>query len=167
MPPFRASNARCELSCDMRSYVTSNENVPRHSFALARFFVGMVRRRGVVSKRTQAAPRFGGRGGIPPAPGVSLISECTNPHVMDYCGRLSVRRDRPSPSFSSSLPPDTRHAAVPGKKTEAACGQAARLCVPRASGIMRAAYGNVSRVHRKRGLRRGSPCMVSPMRPHP
>lgn len=97
MPPFRASNARCELSCDMRSYVTSNENVPRHFFALARFFVGMVRRRGVVSKRTQAAPRFGGRGGIPPAPGVSLISECTNPHVMDYCGRLSVRQDRPSP----------------------------------------------------------------------
>ena len=64
MPFFQASNARCDLPCDMRSYVTSNENVPRHFFALARFFVGMLRRRGVVSKRTQSAPRFGERGGF-------------------------------------------------------------------------------------------------------
>lgn len=160
MPPFRASNARCELSCDMRSYVTSNGNVPRHSFALARFFVGMVRRRGVVSKRTQSAPRFGGRWGFHR----HREFHCSLMHQPTFYGllRQAIRQAGSAfPSFSSSLPPDTRHAAVPGEKTEAACGtacpacgQAARLCVPRASGIMRAAYGNVSCVHRKRGLRR-------------
>lgn len=49
---------RCELSRNMRIYVTRNENVPRHFFALAHFLSAFFGGRGVVSKLTQSTPFF-------------------------------------------------------------------------------------------------------------
>lgn len=54
----------------MRIYVTRNENVPRHFFALARFLSTFFGGRGVVSKLTQSTPFFEEVGAIPPAPRV-------------------------------------------------------------------------------------------------
>lgn len=116
----------------MRSYVTSNGNVPRHSFALARFFVGMVRRRGVVSKRTQSAPRFGGRWGFHR----HREFHCSLMHQPTFYGllRQAIRQAGSAfPSFSSSLPPDTRHADRPpgsaSQERRASCARHTETCL--------------------------------------